>query len=169
MPVIECDVDAAREALADAGATIEEGNTEHERWRATLGDANADIEHIGNLVRPHDRYAALVHHLPGTGGGLIAALDDTGRLVFRSNEDESGGAVYPLLDGVEEDGEAVYPAMPYMYYTKLYDEDVSAIWAYLETVEPVENEVEVNQLPFPFNVRASVQVWQAMHLLVSKM
>jgi ribonuclease HI len=41
MPVIECDVDAAREALADAGATIEEGNTEHERYRAHYGDATA--------------------------------------------------------------------------------------------------------------------------------
>ncbi|WP_323674832.1 ribonuclease HI [Halorubellus sp. PRR65] len=41
MPVIECDVDAAREALADAGATIEDGNTEHERYRAHRGDATA--------------------------------------------------------------------------------------------------------------------------------
>jgi len=41
MPVIECDVDAAHEALADAGATIEEGNTEHERYRAHYGDATA--------------------------------------------------------------------------------------------------------------------------------
>jgi ribonuclease HI len=41
MPVIECDVDAAREALADAGATIEEGNTEHEHYRAHHGDATA--------------------------------------------------------------------------------------------------------------------------------
>jgi ribonuclease HI len=41
MPVIECDVDAARQALADAGATIDEGNTEHERYRAHYGDATA--------------------------------------------------------------------------------------------------------------------------------
>ncbi|NHN42256.1 ribonuclease HI family protein [Halorubellus sp. JP-L1] len=41
MPVIECDVETAREALADAGATVEPGNTEHERYRATLDDATA--------------------------------------------------------------------------------------------------------------------------------
>ena len=41
MPVIECDVDAAREKLVDAGAEVSSGNSEHERWRAEYGDANA--------------------------------------------------------------------------------------------------------------------------------
>ncbi|MFC7166838.1 reverse transcriptase-like protein [Halospeciosus flavus] len=41
MPVIECDVEEARERLDAAGADVEEGHTEHERWRAELGDANA--------------------------------------------------------------------------------------------------------------------------------
>jgi ribonuclease HI len=41
MPVIECDVDAAREKLADAGARVSAGNSDHEEWRAELGDANA--------------------------------------------------------------------------------------------------------------------------------
>ncbi|MFP4217397.1 MAG: ribonuclease HI [Salinarchaeum sp.] len=41
MPTVECDPAQAREQLAAAGATIESGNTAHERWRATLGDAVA--------------------------------------------------------------------------------------------------------------------------------
>ena len=41
MPVIECDVDAARERLEDAGVDVEAGNTDHERWRASHGDATA--------------------------------------------------------------------------------------------------------------------------------
>jgi ribonuclease HI len=41
MPVIECDVATAREKLIDAGAEVETGNTDHERWRASLGDATA--------------------------------------------------------------------------------------------------------------------------------
>lgn len=41
MPVIECDVDAARQTLEAAGATVMAGHTEHERWRAELGDAVA--------------------------------------------------------------------------------------------------------------------------------
>ncbi|RQG96764.1 ribonuclease HI [Natrarchaeobius oligotrophus] len=41
MPVIECDVEAARERLEDAGVRVESGNTDHERWRASRGDATA--------------------------------------------------------------------------------------------------------------------------------
>ncbi|APX96455.1 ribonuclease HI [Natronorubrum daqingense] len=41
MPVIECDVETARERLEDAGVTVESGNTDHERWRASRGGATA--------------------------------------------------------------------------------------------------------------------------------
>ncbi|WP_459192610.1 ribonuclease HI [Halosimplex sp. J119] len=41
MPTVECDVDAARSRLEDAGVAIREGNTDHERWRAERGDATA--------------------------------------------------------------------------------------------------------------------------------
>lgn len=41
MPVLNCDVEQAREALAEAGAEITEGNTEHERWRAQYCGATA--------------------------------------------------------------------------------------------------------------------------------
>ncbi|WP_415380941.1 ribonuclease HI [Halosimplex sp. TS25] len=41
MPTVECDVDAARSRLEDAGVAIEEGNTDHERWRAERGGATA--------------------------------------------------------------------------------------------------------------------------------
>ncbi|QDX39804.1 ribonuclease HI [Salarchaeum sp. JOR-1] len=41
MPVIDCDPDDARQRLQAAGASVGDGNTEHERWRASLGDATA--------------------------------------------------------------------------------------------------------------------------------
>ncbi|WP_458189246.1 ribonuclease HI [Haladaptatus sp. NG-WS-4] len=41
MPIIECDVDEAREALASAGVIVSEGKTEYEHWRAKRGDAIA--------------------------------------------------------------------------------------------------------------------------------
>ncbi|WP_158057570.1 ribonuclease HI [Halorussus halophilus] len=41
MPVIECDVEAARETLVAAGAEMAAGNSEHERWHAEYGDAVA--------------------------------------------------------------------------------------------------------------------------------
>jgi len=41
MPVIECDVAAARERLAAAGLSVVSGNTDHERWRVETEEATA--------------------------------------------------------------------------------------------------------------------------------
>ena len=53
----------------------------------------------------------------------------------------------------------LYPAMPYPYYTKVTRDDVLAIRAWLNTVPAVNNAVHANMLPFPFNVRAALIVW----------
>ena len=71
--------------------------------------------------------------------------------------------VNAMQNGIGPGGEHLYPAMPYTYYTKTTREDVLAIRAYLETVEPVHNEVKVNQLPFPFDVRASMAGWNELY------
>ncbi len=67
-----------------------------------------------------------------------------------------------LREGKNHEGQPLYPAMPYTAFTKLTDEDVEGLWSYISNLEPVENEVEVVQLPFPYNIRSSVGVWQAM-------
>ena len=41
MPSVECDPDAARDRLEDAGVAVTPGNTEYEQWRAEHGDATA--------------------------------------------------------------------------------------------------------------------------------
>jgi ribonuclease HI len=41
MPVIECDVEDARDRLEAAGATLGDGKAPGERWHADLGDAHA--------------------------------------------------------------------------------------------------------------------------------
>ena len=58
-----------------------------------------------------------------------------------------------LHEGIGRNGVRLYPAMPYPAYTKITREDASAIWAYLRTLDPVRNEVRVNQLEFPFSAR----------------
>ena len=49
MPVVECDPSEARARLEAAGVAVEAGNTEHERWRATRGDATA-VAYDGKVV-----------------------------------------------------------------------------------------------------------------------
>jgi mono/diheme cytochrome c family protein len=65
--------------------------------------------------------------------------------------------------GVGRDGSKLYPAMPYNAYTKMSRDDVLAIRAYLNTMTPVRNAVTANTLPFPFNIRASLGVWNALY------
>src|SRR5262249_50381448 len=70
--------------------------------------------------------------------------------------------VNALLNGRGDHGTRLYPAMPYTYYTKMSRDDALAIRAYLKTLEPVAHEVESNQLPFPFNLRAAMIGWNTL-------
>ncbi len=60
-------------------------------------------------------------------------------------------------------GARLYPAMPFPYYSRMSREDVKAIRAYLGTIAPVHNPVASDTLPFPFNLRSSMIVWDALY------
>ena len=68
-----------------------------------------------------------------------------------------------LRKGVARDGSPLYPAMPYNAYTKMSREDVLAIRAYLATVTPVKKSVTTKSLPFPYNLRSAMHVWNALY------
>jgi mono/diheme cytochrome c family protein len=65
--------------------------------------------------------------------------------------------------GIGHNGERLYPAMPFNAYTKMSHADVMAIRAYLNTVTAVYNPVVANTLPFPFNIRTSMLVWDDLY------
>ena len=65
--------------------------------------------------------------------------------------------------GVNVRGHYLYPAMPFDFYTKASRDDIDAIFAYLKTVAPVRNQVEVNHLSFPFDIRASMVAWRELY------
>ena len=71
--------------------------------------------------------------------------------------------VNAVQNGIGHGGIHLYPAMPYTYYTRMTHEDVIAICAYLDTLEPVHNEVHANQLPFPFNQRETMLGWNELY------
>jgi mono/diheme cytochrome c family protein len=68
-----------------------------------------------------------------------------------------------IRKGLRRDGSRLYPAMPYNAYTKMSGDDVLSIRAYLNTVTPVRKAVTANTLPFPFNIRAAMRVWNALY------
>jgi mono/diheme cytochrome c family protein len=117
---------------------------------------------------------AACHTLPGSGhdfGGGRAIETPFGQILAPNitSDSETGiGAwtddefVNALTKGTGRDGTRLYPAMPYTYYTKLTRDDALAIRAYLNTVPAVRNPVNPNQLPFPFNIRASLIGWNTL-------
>lgn len=69
-----------------------------------------------------------------------------------------------MRDGVDREGNYLYPAFPYDHFTLASDDDIAAIYAYLMSRPPVENDVAENQLPFPLNIRMLVAGWNLLYL-----
>jgi len=67
-----------------------------------------------------------------------------------------------MHEGRRPGGTYLYPAFPYPYYTKVTRGDLDAIYAYLRTLPAVENRVNRNTLPFPFNIRLSMIGWNML-------
>jgi mono/diheme cytochrome c family protein len=67
-----------------------------------------------------------------------------------------------MHEGRRPGGTYLYPAFPYPYYTRVTRGDLDAIYAYLQTLPPVENRVNRNTLPFPFNIRPSMAGWNGL-------
>lgn len=65
-----------------------------------------------------------------------------------------------LREGRSPEGKAYYPAFPYTSYSGMRDEDVSALWAYLQSVEPVDTPDREHELRFPFGIRLLLEPWR---------
>lgn len=68
-----------------------------------------------------------------------------------------------MHEGVNKDGEPLYPAFPYASYTYLTDEDVMAIKAYIFSLPPVKNVAPENTLRFPYNQRGLMNIWARLY------
>ena len=68
-----------------------------------------------------------------------------------------------IHQGIDREGEHLYPAFPYDSYTYLTDHDALAIKAYLFSLPPVRNAVPANTLSFPFNQRWLMAAWSFLY------
>lgn len=67
------------------------------------------------------------------------------------------GELYRVITtGVNKDGKAMFPVMPYPYYGKMDPEDVKCIIAYLRTLAPVNNDVAESVSDFPMSIIINV-------------
>jgi mono/diheme cytochrome c family protein len=141
--------------------------------------AGVDLQDYKQVER--GRYLAIAgdcagcHTLPGSGhdfaGGRTIETPFGNMLAPNITPDAATGIgawsddefVNALTKGTGRNGEHLYPAMPYVYYTKMSRDDALAIRAYLATVPAVHNPVKSNQLPFPFNVRTGLAGWDELY------
>jgi mono/diheme cytochrome c family protein len=68
--------------------------------------------------------------------------------------------VRAMREGRAPDGSAYYPAFPYTSYTRMTDDDLRALKAYLDTVPPVDRPSRPHELWFPFDQRWGMRLWQ---------
>lgn len=65
----------------------------------------------------------------------------------------SDGELYRVITtGVNKEGRAMFPLMPFLYYGKMDPEDIYSIIAYVRSIEPIKNEVDSStpNLPMSF-------------------
>jgi len=67
-----------------------------------------------------------------------------------------------MREGVSRDGSHLFPAFPYYAYTKLSEDDVKALYAYLMTRPAVRATAPANTVPFPLKIRAFQEGWKLL-------
>jgi mono/diheme cytochrome c family protein len=66
--------------------------------------------------------------------------------------------------GLSPDGAHYYPAFPYTSYQRMPAQDVADLFTYLKTLPPVSGKAPAHDLPFPFNIRRGIGLWQLAFL-----
>ncbi|WP_036661765.1 cytochrome c [Pandoraea sp. SD6-2] len=67
--------------------------------------------------------------------------------------------------GVSKDGSNLYPAMPYVSYAKINDDDVRALYTYfMHVVEPVKQVRRRSEIPVLLSIRWPLKIWNWLFL-----
>ena len=92
----------------------------------------------------------------GAGGELFdEKLGVPGQFVSRNitpaalGEWTDGEIFRAITSGVSRDGTALFPVMPYPHYSRMDQEDIYAVIAYLRSLEPIEHDVPPAKIDFP--------------------
>jgi mono/diheme cytochrome c family protein len=68
-----------------------------------------------------------------------------------------------LHNGKSKNGRMLYPAFPFMNYSKISRADSDAMFAYFKTVNAVRRENQPHNLRFPYNQRFLLAFWRALY------
>jgi mono/diheme cytochrome c family protein len=147
--------------LAAPGALAQPAPNELARGRylATLGDCVVCHTAPGASSKPYAGGYALHAYFGTVYSTNITPDRATG--IGTWSKDEFYRALH---DGIAADGHRLYPAFPYVYFTRLSRADSDALYAYLRTVAPVRHTPPPNKLIFPTNIRFGMTFWDWLFL-----
>jgi mono/diheme cytochrome c family protein len=72
--------------------------------------------------------------------------------------------VTAMVKGTSPDGRHYYPAFPYTSYQRMTQTDLRDLFAFIQTLTPVQGKVRDHDLPFPFNIRRTLGGWKFLFL-----
>jgi len=121
----------------------------------------------GNCISCHTRHGGE----PFAGGlGFETKIGPLPATIYSTNitpDPETGigkwtdaDLIKAMHEGVAPGGRKLFPAFPYTSFTKVTDEDIKAIYAYLMTVTPVKYSAPRNS--FAFSQRWAMSFWNAL-------
>jgi mono/diheme cytochrome c family protein len=96
----------------------------------------------GNLL------SAMIEGLPGT----VVAPNITPDPETGIGTWTDGEKIRAIREGVDKNGRALFPMMPYTGYRSMSDEDVESLVAYLDSLPAVRNPLPQTALAFPVNL-----------------
>src|SRR5260221_2216825 len=67
-----------------------------------------------------------------------------------------------MHEGIARDGSHLFPVFPCDHFTKVSDDDVTALYAYVMTRPPAREVVPASTIPFPFNIRILQEGWKLL-------
>jgi len=68
-----------------------------------------------------------------------------------------------LHEGIAADGTHLYPAFPYVYFSRITRQDSDDLFAFLKTVKPARQYPTPDKLIFPFNIRWGLIFWNWLY------
>ncbi len=124
----------------------------------TLADCDGchsqrDFERMGGPVVGSGRgqgnvLSSFVDGLPGT----VVARNITPDPETGIGTWTDGEKIRAIREGVDKDGNALFPMMPYQEFRNMSDDDVQALVAYLNTLKPIRNPLPPTQVDFPVSM-----------------
>jgi hypothetical protein len=104
------------------------------------------------------RYAGPAQGPPGAGGDCLAGKGIPGAICSQNITPDKetgigdwtdGEILRAMREGVDRDGNALFPLMPYEEYSRMSDEDARSVVAYLRSMPAVRYEAPPTHLDFP--------------------